>query len=99
MGSNQANCNVFYGPNPASFCLFSFFSHGKYSTNTVYDKSIDCVLGTRTRGGWMVDADESTELWRNPKNYNVWTLSHWHRRLRWMGERSGALLVASPVLT
>ena len=23
------------GPNPAYFCLISFFSHGKYSTNTL----------------------------------------------------------------
>ena len=45
--------HIFYnGPTPASFCLFSFFSHDKYSTNlTVDDKSIDGVLGTRTRGG------------------------------------------------
>ena len=51
--------HIFYnGPTPASFCLFSFFSHDKYSTNlTVDDKSIDGLLGTRTRGG----ADESTE--------------------------------------
>ena len=44
-------------------CLFSFFSHDKYSTN---DKSIDGVLGTQTRGGRMVGADESVELWRHP---------------------------------
>ena len=36
------------------FCLFSFFSHDKYSTNTIYDKSIDGVLGTQTQGGRMV---------------------------------------------
>ena len=29
-------------------------------------RSIDWVLGTRTRGGRMEDADESTELWRHP---------------------------------
>ena len=52
------------GPNPASF-LFSFFSHDKYSTNTINDKSIDGVLGTRTRDSMMVGADESTELWRH----------------------------------
>ena len=46
------------------FCLFSFFSHDKYSTNTINDKSIDGVLGTRTWGSVMVGADESTELWR-----------------------------------
>ena len=50
-------------PNSASFCLFSFFSHYKYSTNTINDKSVDGVLGTRTRGGRIVGADESTELW------------------------------------
>ena len=51
------------GPNPASFGLFSFFSPDKCSTNTINDKSVDGVLGTRTRGGRMVGADESTELW------------------------------------
>ena len=48
------------------FCLLSFFSHDKYSTNTINEKSIEGVLGTRTRGGRMVCADESTELWRQP---------------------------------
>ena len=39
------------GPNP--FCLFSFFSHDKYSANTINDKRVDSVLGTRTRvAGW-----------------------------------------------
>ena len=54
------------GPNPASFCLFSFFSHEKYSTNTKNDKSVDGVLGTITWGSMMVGADESTELWQHP---------------------------------
>ena len=60
--------NLFFknGPNPASFCLFSFFSNDKYSTNTINEKSIDGVLGIRIRGGRMVGADESTELWRHP---------------------------------
>ena len=51
------------------FGLFSFFSQrkDKYSTNfTINDKSIDGVLGNRTRGGMMEGADESTELWRHP---------------------------------
>ena len=48
--------------------LFSFFPHDKYSTNlTIKYKSVDGVLGTRTWGGRMVAADESTELWRHPK--------------------------------
>ena len=56
------------GTNLASFLvLFSFFSHDKHSTNlTINDKSIDGVLGTRTPGGRMVGADESTQLWRHP---------------------------------
>ena len=60
---------VFYvknGPNPASFCLFFvLFSHckDKYSTNlTINDKCIDGVLGSQTRGGRIVSAEESTEL-------------------------------------
>ena len=51
------------------FGLFSFFSQckDKYSTNfTINDKSIDGVLGSRTRGGMMEGADESIELWRHP---------------------------------
>ena len=48
------------------FVYFSFFSNDKYSTNTINEKSIDGVLGIRTRGGRMVGADESTELWRHP---------------------------------
>ena len=29
-------------------------------------KSVDGVLGTQTRGGRMVGADDSTELWLHP---------------------------------
>ena len=54
------------------FGLFRSFSHYKYSTNlTINDKSIDGVLGTRTRGSRMVGADKSTELWRHPESSNV----------------------------
>ena len=60
------------GPNPASF-LFSFLSHDKYSTNTINDKSIDGVLGTRTRGGRIVGADESTELGVTPSYFTYFT--------------------------
>ena len=51
------------GPNPASFCLFSFFSQckDKSSTNLI----IDGVLGRRTRDSRMEGADESAELWRH----------------------------------
>ena len=40
------------------------------NTNTVQSlttKSVDGVLGTRTRGGRMVGVDESTELLRHPR--------------------------------
>ena len=56
------------GPTPASFCLFSFFSHNKYITNTINDKSIDgCDLATQ--GGRMVRTYKSTELWRPAPRY------------------------------
>ena len=54
---------------PGLFCLFSSFSQNneKYSITFNYGKSVDGVLGTRTRGGMMmVGADEYTELWRHP---------------------------------
>ena len=47
------------GQNRALFCLLTFFSHDNLTIN---DKSIDGVLGTRTWGGKMEGADESTEL-------------------------------------
>ena len=54
-------------PNPASYCLFSFLSRDKYSTNlTRNDESLDGILGTQTRGGSMVGANETTELLRHP---------------------------------
>ena len=58
------------GPNPASFCLFSFFLHDTYCRNIINDKSVDGVLETQTRGGRMVGADESTDLWWHP-SFNV----------------------------
>ena len=53
------------GPNPASFCSFSLFLHDKCSTNTINEKCVTGVLGTRTQDGRMVGTDESTELWRH----------------------------------
>ena len=48
---------------PIFFCLFSFFSHDKYSTNlTINDKSVHGVLGTQTGSSRMVGAGESAEL-------------------------------------
>ena len=62
-------CHILFlknGPNSASFCLFSFFSHIAW-TNIAQicpnDKRIDGVLGSRTRGGKIEGADESNELW------------------------------------
>ena len=50
------------------FCSF-------HMTNLVQinDKSVDGVLGTRTRDSRMVGADKSTELWRHP--FLVFTVS------------------------
>ena len=42
------------------FCLFSSFQH--VTIQIRIDKSVDGVLGIRTRGGRMEDADKSTEL-------------------------------------
>ena len=53
------------GPIPASF-LFIF----RYFLITIsiiqIEKSLDGVLGIRTRGRRMVGADKTTELWRPP---------------------------------
>ena len=51
------------------FILFTW----QNSTNTIHDKSIDGVLGTRSRGGRMVGADKSTELWWHPKSLTLWS--------------------------
>ena len=54
-GEKTFNLYLRNGPNPASFCSFSFFSYDIYSTNlNINYKSIDGVLGTRTQGGRMV---------------------------------------------
>ena len=53
-----------YGPNSASFCLFSTFLHTMI--NIVNGNSVDGVLGIRTRDHWMVGADECTKLCRPP---------------------------------
>ena len=48
------------GPNLASFCLYPFFSHDKYSTKFTNDESLDGVFVTRTRDGRIIGAEEST---------------------------------------
>ena len=61
--------NFLNGPNPASFCLFSFSLRTNIAQIlTINEKSIDGVLGTQTRGGRLVGTDKSTDLWRTPKN-------------------------------
>ena len=43
------------------------YSQEKYNIKlTINDVSLNGVLGTRTLGGRMVGADESTELWQHP---------------------------------
>ena len=42
--------------------LFRSFHKFDYKWN----KSLDGLLGIRTRGGSMIGADKSTELWRQP---------------------------------
>ena len=49
------------GPIPASFVYFRSFL---VTISLQIEKSIDGVLGIRTRGRRMVGADETTELWR-----------------------------------
>ena len=55
------------GSIPITFCLFSSFSHDKYSRNTINEKRVDGVLGTQTWGCSMEGTDESTELWQHPR--------------------------------
>ena len=45
------------------FCSFHMTNIVQIDHN---DKSVNGVLGTRTRGGRVVGADEFTELWRHP---------------------------------
>ena len=72
------NVNFFKWAKPGLFLVYfcSFSQHkDKYSTNfTINDKSIDGVLGSRTRGGMMEGTDKSTELWRHPYYDNSYSL-------------------------
>ena len=64
-GEGDGQCNeIFFknGPNQSSFCLFS---HDKCSKNLAINEG-RWYAWTRTRGGRMVGADESTELWCHP---------------------------------
>ena len=46
--------------------LFVYFRSFRIIISIQIEKSIDGVLGIRTRGRRMVGADETTELWRPP---------------------------------
>ena len=46
--------------------LFVYFRSFLVTISTQIEKSIDGMLGIRTRGRRMEGADESTELWRPP---------------------------------
>ena len=46
--------------------FFVYFHSFPVTISTQIEKSIDGVLGIRTRGRRMVGADETTELWRPP---------------------------------
>ena len=50
-----------------SWPLFVYF-RSFLTISIQIEKSIDGVLGIRTRGRKMVGADETTELWRPPKS-------------------------------
>ena len=52
------------GQSRALFVYFRLFNMTKN------DKSLDGVLGTQTRGGRMIGADKSTELWLLPRGTN-----------------------------
>ena len=56
-----------------SWPLFVYFRHFLITTSII-EKSIDCVLGIRTRGRRMVGADETTELWRPPHDLQFYLL-------------------------
>jgi len=49
-----------------SWPLFVYFHSFLVTISIQIEKSVDSVLGIRTRGRRMVDTDETTELWRPP---------------------------------
>ena len=55
---------VFLGPNSACICLFSSFYKYNDKYTKFYCKSLNGVLGIRTRDRSVVVEDESTVLWR-----------------------------------
>ena len=49
-----------------SWPLFVYFRSFLITISMQIEKSVDSVLGIRTRGCRMVGADETMELWRPP---------------------------------
>ena len=64
MGGQKGSLFFSNRPNPASFLFIFVLFTGQIQHKYYKRKSIDGVLGTRTRGGMMVGADDCTELWR-----------------------------------
>ena len=76
------------GPNPASFCLFSFFSHDKCSTNTTNEKAQMVCLGFEPGAvGW--------QAYTNPLSYGGTP----HKLFFKMGHRSLFLFIFSLLQT
>ena len=53
--------------------LFAYFRSFLVTISIQIEKSIDGVLGIRTRGRRMVGADKTTELWRPPLDGDLTT--------------------------
>ena len=51
--------------------LFVYFCPFPITISIQIEKSVDGVLGIRTRGRRMVGADETTELWRPPFQFII----------------------------
>ena len=58
--------------NPGLF--FVYFRSFLITISIQIEKSIDGVLGIRTRGRRMVGADETTELWQPPHDLQFYLL-------------------------
>ena len=54
-----------------SWPLFVYFCSFLVTISKQIEKSVDGVLGIRTRGRRMVGADETMELWRPPQHKNM----------------------------
>ena len=76
--ASQVMCWIFFlkmcQTRPLFIYFRSFHMTNIGSTNTIYDKSVDGVLGTQTRCSRIVGTDESTELWLQPHLLNFYQL-------------------------